>query len=200
MSAAGHQLGIDVGGTFTDVIFASRAGDALWIAKTPSTPADPAQGFFHGVERALSLSGRAPGAVDVVLHGSTVATNAILEGKGARTGLLTTAGFRHVLEIGRAEIPRAANIFGWVKPRRPVAPRNVFEVPERIRLDGSTVRALDEAAVEAAAETIARRGLEAVAIVFLHAYANPAHERRAAEILAERLPGVELSLSSEVLP
>ena len=191
-------LALDVGRTFTDVILAS--GSALHVAKTASTPAAPADGFFHGVDRALALSGAAPEDIGIVLHGSTVATNAILEGKGAKTGLLTTAGFRHMLEIGRAEIPRAANLFSWVKPKRPVPPRRVFEVAERVRRDGSVARPLDEPALEGIAAEIARQKIEALAICFLHAYADPAHERRAAAILARLLPDLDISLSSDVLP
>ena len=114
--------------------------------------------------------------------------------------MVTTAGFRHVLEIGRAEIPREANLFGWVKPKRPVLARNVFEVAGRMRHDGSEALALDEAALEDAAAQIAARGLEAIAVVFMHSYANPAHERRAGDILRACLPGVEISLSVDVLP
>ncbi len=199
MTDAPFALAIDVGGTFTDVILAERSGRRLWVTKSASTPSDPAAGFFVGVEKILAQSGASATEIAMVLHGSTVVTNAIIEGKGARTGLVTTAGFRHVLEIGRAEIPRAANLFGWVKPKRPVLPRNVFEVAGRIRLDGTETVPLDEAALAAVAGEIAAKGLEAVAVVFLHSYANPAHERRAGEILRERLPGVEISLSVDVL-
>ncbi len=200
MTDAPFALAIDVGGTFTDVILAERSGRRLWVTKSASTPSDPAAGFFVGVEKILAQSGASATEIAMVLHGSTVVTNAIIEGKGARTGLVTTAGFRHVLEIGRAEIPRAANLFGWVKPKRPVLPRNVFEVAGRIRLDGTETVPLDEAALAAVAGEIAAKGLKAVAVVFLHSYANPAHERRAGEILRERLPGVEISLSVDVLP
>lgn len=200
MTRAPFALALDVGGTFTDVILAERSGRRLWVAKSASVPSEPAAGFFGGVDRIVEQSAAGPDEIAMVLHGSTVATNAILEGKGARTGLVTTAGFRHVLEIGRAEIPRAANLFAWVKPKRPVPPRNVFEVAGRMRLDGSEATPLDEAALEAVAGEIAARRLEAVAVVFLHSYANPAHERRAGEILRARLPGVEISLSVDVLP
>jgi N-methylhydantoinase A len=200
MAEPPFALALDVGGTFTDVILAERSGRRLWVAKSASVPSDPATGFFDGVDKILAQSCAIAEEIAMVLHGSTVATNAILESKGARTGLVTTAGFRHVLEIGRAEIPRAANLFGWVKPKRPVPPRNVFEAAGRIRLDGSEVIPLDEAALEIVAARIAARGLEAIAVVFLHSYANPAHERRAGEILRARLPGVEISLSVDVLP
>ncbi|MEM7424164.1 MAG: hydantoinase/oxoprolinase family protein, partial [Pseudomonadota bacterium] len=193
-------LALDVGGTFTDVILADRAGGALWIAKSPSVPAAPAQGFFGGVDKMLAESSVPVDDIASVLHGSTVATNAILEGKGARTGLVTTAGFRHVLEIGRAEIPRAANLFNWVKPQRPVQARHIFEVPGRVRLDGSEMHPLDAGAVTRIAEAIRVAGLEAVAVVLLHSYANPANEHRVGEILRSALPDVEISLSVDVLP
>ena len=115
-------LALDVGGTFTDVILATDQGDRFWVTKTASVPADPTSGFFGGVDKILKLAGIVPDALTSVLHGSTVATNAILEGKSARTGLVTTAGFRHVLEIGRADIPRHANLYSWCKPERPVRP------------------------------------------------------------------------------
>jgi len=100
------QLALDIGGTFTDVVMIDGESGALWTAKTPSTPRDPSDGFFDGVEKILRLADTAPAAVATVFHGSTIATNAVLEGKGARTGMLVTAGFRYVLEIGRHEIPR----------------------------------------------------------------------------------------------
>ena len=197
---ARYALSLDVGGTFTDIILADRSGGALHVAKSPSVPSAPADGFFAGVDRMLDRSGVGPAEVATVLHGSTIVTNAILEGKGVRTGLVTTKGFRHVLEIGRAEIPRAANLFSWVKPKRPVQPRFIFEVPGRIRIDGTVAAPLDEAAVETAAEAIRAARLEAVAVVLLHSYANRAHERRAGEILRSILPDVEVSLSADVLP
>ena len=194
------QLALDIGGTFTDVVMVDGASGALWTAKTPSTPRDPSNGFFDGVEKILRLAGTAPADVAAVFHGSTIATNAVLEGKGARTGMLVTAGFRYVLEIGRHEIPRKENLFVWRKPKRPVPPRLIMEVPERVLLDGSVERPLDEAACRDAARRLRALGVEAVAIVFLHSYANPAHERRAAEIVAEEFPEAAISISSDVLP
>jgi len=135
-----------------------------------------------------------------VLHGTTTATNAILEGKGAVTGLLTTAGFRYVLEIGRHDIPRRANMFAWVKPARPVPPELIFEIGGRVTVDGEELEPLDESAVRAAAGQLRAAGVASVAVCFLHSYANPAHERRAAAVLAEEHPGCAVSLSSEVLP
>ena len=196
---ARYALSLDVGGTFTDVILADRAGGGLHVAKSPSVPSAPADGFFGGVDKMLDRSGVGSAEIATVLHGSTSVTNAILEGKGARTGLVTTKGFRHVLEIGRAEIPRAANLFSWVKPKRPVQARYIFEVPGRIRIDGTELAPLNEAAVEAA-EAIRAACLDAVAVVLLHSFANQAHERRTGEILRSSLLDVEIALSVDVLP
>ena len=191
---------MDVGGTFTDMILADRDGGALRVAKSPSVPSAPARGFFNGVDRLLARTEVMADRIAAVLHGSTVVTNAILENKVARTGLVTTAGFRHVLEIGRAEIPREANLFSWVKPRRPVQARHIFEVGGRIRLDGTETAPLDEGALEGIAASVEAARLDAVAVVLLHSYANPRHERRVAEILGALLPGVEIALSVDVLP
>jgi N-methylhydantoinase A len=193
-------LALDVGGTFTDVVMVDAASGALWTAKTPSTPKDPSSGFFAGVEKILRQGNVAPTDISGVFHGSTIATNAVLEGKGARTGMLVTAGFRYVLEIGRHEIPRKENLFVWRKPKRPVPPRLILEVPERVRLDGAVDRVLDESACREAARRLRELKVEAVAITFLHSYANPAHERRAAEIVAEEFPAASISISSDVLP
>ena len=123
--AEGLALALDVGGTFTDVILADRRTGHYWITKSPSAPSDPSEGFFEGVDKVLAIARRTPREVATTFHGTTVATNAVLESKGARAALITTAGFRHVLEIGRADIPRHENLFGWVKPRRPVPPRDI---------------------------------------------------------------------------
>ena len=200
MTAPHYRLALDVGGTFTDVILADRAGGRLWVGKSPSVPEAPAQGFFHGVDRILNRARIVPSQIAGVLHGSTVVTNAILEGKGARTGLITTAGFRHVLEIGRAEIPRAANLFSWIKPARPVRPRHVFEVGGRIRQNGIEAVPLDEEDVIRAARATRAADLDAVAVVLLHSYANSDHERRIGAMLAALLEGVEIALSVDVLP
>lgn len=196
----GVTLGLDIGGTFTDVVMADPASGRLWTAKTPSTPADPSEGFFTGIDKVLAGTRHTAADVGRVFHGSTVATNAILEGKGAKTGLITTSGFKYVLEIGRHEIPRKAHLYAWVKPKRPVPPRLIREVPERVLLDGSVHLALDEAACRDAALALRALDVQAIAIVFVHAYANPAHEQRAAEIVREVFPQAHVSVSSEVLP
>src|SRR4029434_7230926 len=177
-----------------------RESGQIWTVKTPSTPADPSEGFFQGIQKILPLAGVAPGAVDHVLHGSTVATNAILEGKGASTGLLTTEGFKYVLEIGRHDIPRRANLYAWVKPLRPVLARRILEVRERVLLDGTVNTPLDEAGCREMARCLRAMGVEGVAIVCVYAYANAAHEQRAAALVQDEIPQVQVSLSSDVLP
>ena len=198
--AASLTIALDVGGTFTDVTLLDPTSGRLWIVKTPTTPADPSVGFLAGIEKALAAAGLAAERLAQVLHGTTTATNAILEGKGVATGLLTTAGFRYVLEIGRHDIPRHANMFAWQKPPRPVPPERIAEIPERVTVDGGVLEPIDEDAVRAAARLLRARGVESVAVCFLHAYANGAHERRAREVLAAEHPACAVSLSSEVLP
>jgi N-methylhydantoinase A len=193
-------VAVDIGGTFTDVTLQDPASGRAWRAKTPSVPADPSQAFITGVELALAEAGRDASTVTRVLHGTTVATNMILEHKGARTGLVTTAGFRHVLEIGRQDIPRGVNLYAWVKPKRPVPASRILEVRERVGAGGVVLEPLDEASVREAAEALRRLEVDAVAVCLLHAFANPAHERRTAEILREALPGVAVTASTDVLP
>jgi N-methylhydantoinase A len=193
-------LAIDVGGTFTDVTCTDAATGVTCVAKTPSTPGDLSVGFIAAVRKVLDLAGRAPADVLRIFHGTTTATNAILEGKTPPTALVTTAGFKYVLEIGRHDIPRHGNLYGWSKPTRPITPERVFEVTERLDVNGSVLVPLDEAGARAVARHLAQWGVPAVAVVFLHAYANPAHEQRMQQILGEEYPGVLVSLSSEVLP
>jgi N-methylhydantoinase A len=198
--ATAYAIALDVGGTFTDVALVHETSGRLWITKTPTTPHDPSTGFIVGIEKALRLAGVGAASLRHVLHGTTTATNAILEGKGAAAGLLTTAGFHDVLEIGRHDIPRRANMFAWVKPARPVSPELILEIGGRVTVDGAELEPLDEDAVRAAARRLRRAGVDSIAICFLHSYANPAHERRARALLLEEHPGAAVSLSSEVLP
>jgi N-methylhydantoinase A len=193
-------VAIDIGGTFTDVTLLDRASGAVWNAKTPSTPDDPSRAFMTGIAQALELAKLSPQALGHVFHGTTVATNLILESKGAKAALLTTLGFKHVLEIGRHDIPRKANMYSWIKPRRPVPPERIHEIAGRLDPDGREIAALDESAVRTAARAIKAEGVNAVAVCFLHSYANQVHERRAREILGEELPGALVSISSDVLP
>ena len=199
-TTAEFAVAVDVGGTFTDVALHDRVSGRVWRAKTPSIPSDPSEAFMTGLRLALDDAGTSAPALRQVLHGTTVATNMILEEKGARAALITTAGFRHVLAIGRQDIPRQANLYAWVKPRRPVPASRVIEVIERVGPGGVVLKELDEASVRAAAEDCRRMDVQAVAICLLHSFANPAHEQRVAEILRVELPGVAVTASSDVLP
>ena len=202
-----YRLGYDIGGTFTDLILVDEAGGAAHTAKVPSTPAAPADGALDGLRRLTRAAGVAPAAVDHLAHGSTVALNAILEGKAARVGLLTTDGFRDVLEIGRlTRVPESGNPEAalydtqYDKPP-PLVPRYLrLGVRERIDAAGRVVTPLAEASVTNAVAELARHGVQVVAVCFLHSYANPAHERLVADWCARRHPELAVCLSSEVLP
>jgi N-methylhydantoinase A len=193
-------VAVDIGGTFTDIALHDTASGQVWRAKTPSVPDDPSQAFITGVRLALEQAGRKAATLDRVLHGTTVATNMILEGKGAKAALVTTAGFRHVLAIGRQDIPRRANLYAWVKPARPVPASRVLEIAERIGPGGRIMAPLVEASVLRAAEACRALDVEAIAVCLLHSFANPVHERRVAEMLREMLPGVAVTASVDVLP
>lgn len=193
-------VAVDIGGTFTDVALIDQRSGRTWRAKTPSVPSDPSVAFMNGIRLALDQIGAAPSALDRVLHGTTVATNMILEHKGARTALVTTKGFRHVLAIGRQDIPRKENLYSWVKPARPVPASRIVEVAERVGPGGIVLEPLDEDSVRAAGEALREMGVEAVAVCLLHAFAEPRHEMRTAEILREMLPGIAVTASCEVQP
>ena len=195
-----YALAVDIGGTFTDLVLCELEGGSRTVHKTPSTPDDPSLGFIRGLTEILDMAGAEPAEVAHILHGTTIATNAVLERKGAPVGLLVTAGYKYVLEIARHGTPRLANPNTWVKPARPVQPRDCLEVAERTAFDGEILKDLDENDVRSAAQHFGRRNVAAIAVAFLHSYANPANEQRAREILAQELPGVPVSLSSEVLP
>ncbi len=195
-----YALAVDVGGTFTDVVLLNLATGEFRLHKTPSTPDDPSRGFIAGISRILEANGVAHSQVRRIFHGTTIATNAILEGKGTPVGVLVSEGFKYVLEIGRHSMDRMANPHVWVKPERPVPPERVLEVPGRTAFDGSVLSDLDEGTVRSATERFRSEGIESVAVSLNHSYANPAHEHRARELVLEGLPDAHLSLSSEVLP
>jgi N-methylhydantoinase A len=199
-AAAGTLIGVDTGGTFTDVALLDGANGRLWVAKTASTPDDPSRAFGEGIGAGLARGSTTGAQVKRVLHGTTVATNIKLERQGPQAAILVTSGFRHILEIGRHDIPKKSNLFTWVKPPRPVPPQHIWEVPGRIGANGEIVEPLDEAAVEQAAREIATVGIRTVAIVLLNSYANAEHEQRVAEIVRAAHPQALLSLSSDVLP
>ncbi|NKB58120.1 MAG: hydantoinase/oxoprolinase family protein [Alphaproteobacteria bacterium] len=192
-------VAVDTGGTFTDVTLFDRDRGQMWTAKTPSTPDDPSRGFMNGIEAALQQASLSPSDLSQVFHGTTVATNLILEGKGDKVGLLTTAGFKHVLEIGRQDIPRRVNLFAWIKPTRPVPPERILEIPERLDAQGGVLTELNEDAVRDAARTLRDRGVNAIAVCFLNSFVDPKHELRAGELVREEHPDALLSLSSDVL-
>ena len=195
-----YAVAVDVGGTFTDIVLCDLESNAQQVYKTPSTPDDPSLGFMTGLAQILATSGVTPAEVVHIFHGTTIATNSVLENKGAPVGLLVTAGFKYVLEIARHGTPRLANPNTWAKPERPVRPRDCLEVAERTSFEGQILVPLDEPAVRDGARHFQRAGVSTVAIAFLHSYANPTNERRAREILLQELPNVAVSLSSEVLP
>lgn len=193
----GVRVGADIGGTFTDV--AVEEGDRRWSVKVPTTHALPERGVLEAVARALALAKRSLSDVELLVHGTTLATNALIERKGARTALLTTQGFRDVLEMGNEGRFDQYDLRA-VKPQ-PIVPRHLrYTVQERVRYDGSILEPLDEARVAIAAQQMAKAGVEAVAVAFLHAYIHEAHEVRARDILAAAMPGVPISLSHEVSP
>ena len=194
-------VAIDVGGTFTDVSLAELDTGQLWTTKTPTTPEDQSQGFATGIAKVLQQAGKTPADVFAILHGSTVATNLIIERKGSPLALLTTVGCRYVLHIGRHDVPKSANnMYLWVKPPRLVTPEHIYEIPERLDHTGVVLQPLDEAACIALLQRLHTQRFPAIAIALLHAYANPEHERRLRELCTQYCPEALLSVSSEVLP
>lgn len=195
-----YRLSADIGGTFTDLVLVDEAGN-MAVHKTPSTPRDFTQGILTGADEIVSstLGSGDLAPVDLFVHGATVVLNALLQLKLPKTGLITTAGFRDVLEIMRTNNPLMYDL-QYVKPE-PLVPRSLrLEIRERVRHTGEVLVPLDEDDVRAAAARLRETGVEAVGVCLLHAYANSAHERRVGAILAEELPGVVVCLSSEVAP
>src|SRR5579871_1926326 len=170
------RLAFDIGGTFTDFILNDGATGATHVLKVPTTPSDPSNAVIAGLEHLLEMAGIAGNAIDMVLHATTVATNAVLERKGAPTGLLTTEGFRDVLIIGRQKRYETYDLY-IDKPAPLLKRRHIHEVHERIGHDGKVLKPLDTASLDAAIDALTKSGRETVAVSLLHAYANPAHER-----------------------
>ncbi|MAX59784.1 MAG: 5-oxoprolinase [Chloroflexi bacterium] len=194
-----YSVAVDVGGTFTDVVLCNLDTNQQSVFKTPSTPYDPSAGFLTGLRQILEVNGVKPAQVKHIFHGTTIATNAILENKGSRVGVLVPEGFKYVLEIGRHGTPRLVNPNSWIKPERPVRPRDIEEIPERVSSDGEILIPLDETAVRRAARRFRDEGILSIAVSFLHSYANRDHESRARELILEEFPNAQVSLSSEVL-
>jgi N-methylhydantoinase A len=197
----GYRLGVDVGGTFTDLLLFNVETGAFWRHKTPSTPHDSSEGILTGVTAICAEAGVEPSAIDYFLHGTTVATNAVLEGKGARVGLVTTEGYRHVMQIARSYVPGglAAWII-WPKPTPLAALEDTVTIKGRISAEGQELRPLDESDVRTQLGFLKAQGVEAITVSLINAYASGAHEARVGAIAAEILPGVPVSLSHEVLP
>ena len=194
-----YRLGVDIGGTFTDLALYDVERDRIEFAKTPSTPADQTLAVAEGVRLLVDRYGLDPGDIDFFIHGTTVAINTLLERKGARTALITTAGFRDVLLIGRQDRPM---LYDWrVRRAEPLISRRLsFEVEERVLHTGEVLTPLEVETARGVIERVRREDVDAVAVCLLHSYANPAHERVIGELLAAELPGVTIALSSDVLP
>jgi N-methylhydantoinase A len=200
-ATARFRIGIDTGGTFTDIVSVDTGSGAMRVTKVASTPANPAVGLVRGVNEILTAAGAGPDDVAGLAHGNTVATNALLQGRIDSLGLIVTEGFRHILEIARQSVPEGyGNSYFWVKPDRIVPLHFVREVGGRLDFRGRELRPLDEESVRAAARHFRDQGVRAIGICLIHSYANDAHERRAAEIFMQEYPDATLSLSCAVLP
>lgn len=193
------RIGVDVGGTFTDFILMDESDGAVRFYKVPSTPSDPSQAIENGLRQLLDLAGVPGSQVAYLGHGTTVATNIVIERRGAKTGLLTTRGFRDVLELGRQDRP---SIYDYrLRKPPPLVPRDRrMEVTERIGPEGTALIALDEASLEQAVLALREHDVEAVAICFLHSYLSPDHEEAARAAVERLMPGVYVSVSSRILP
>ncbi|HZB67423.1 MAG TPA: hydantoinase/oxoprolinase family protein, partial [Ornithinibacter sp.] len=194
------RIGIDTGGTFTDVVAVDEDSGELATTKTPSTPGNPADGFIAGLEKILSVLGADGQDITAVSHGTTVATNTLLEGKVERLGFVTTEGYGFVLEIARQAVPDGyGNSYFWVKPPRIVAADHVRTVGGRMDFEGNEIRPFDEDSAVAAATWFRERGVRTIGVCLLHSYANDAHELAVREVLSREHPEAVVSISSEVL-
>jgi len=196
-----YRLGVDVGGTFTDLLLVDEETSSNWSAKVPSTPADQSIGVLNGIERVCAKAGIEPSMIEHVMHGTTVATNTVLTGTGAKCGLVTTRGYRQVLQIARSFVP--GGLGGWIIYNKslPMAPLScTIEANERIGAKGEVVQALDEQQLRVSLRTLRQKNIEALTVCLINSYANDVHERRVREIANEELPGIPVSLSCEVVP
>ena len=194
------RIGIDTGGTFTDVVAFDEGSGEIVTTKTPSTPGNPADGFLAGIDKVLALLGATGADIDAVSHGTTVATNQLLEGKVDRLGFVTNTGYEAMLEIARQSVPDGyGNSYFWVKPPR-IVPRDLVKgVEGRLDVNGEEVRPFDEDGARTVARWFKAQGVDTLGVCFLHAYANPVHEERMRAVLLEEHPDAVVSLSSEVL-
>lgn len=195
------RLGVDVGGTFTDLLLHDEKTQRTFQAKTPSTPQDQSIGVAAGVKLICEKAGISPSDLSLILHGTTVATNAVLEGKGARVGLLVTEGFEYTLHLAKSWTP--GPLFGWIvmdKPDPLASLADTRGIPERMNARGEVVRPLDLVKATALIDELCSSGIEALTISLMHSYANPDHERKLRDIVAARHPNIPVSLSSDILP
>ena len=196
-----YRLGVDVGGTFTDLMLVHDESGDVYRVKTPSTPADPSDGVLAGVDRILQQAEVQADSLAYVMHGTTVATNAVLESKGARVGLITTKGFGQILHLARSQTP--GPLAGWIimiKPEPPAALEDTREANERMDAKGNVVQPLDEDQVRKTIKELVDAGVESLTVSLINSYANPLHERRIKELIAEKYPELPVTISSDVLP
>ena len=196
-----YRLGVDVGGTFTDLLLVNEETGELARVKTPSTPGDPSQGVLAGIQRILEEHGVLPQSISHLMHGTTVATNAVLEGKGPRVGLITTQGFRQILHLARSQTP--GPLAGWIimiKPDPPAALEDTREIKERMSAQGEVVQPLDGQQVKKTVQDLVESGVESLTVSLINSFANPSHEREIKKIIQEIYPGFPVTISSDVLP
>ncbi|MDT0506458.1 hydantoinase/oxoprolinase family protein [Novosphingobium sp. MMS21-SN21R] len=197
----GYRLGVDVGGTFTDLLLFDTGSSAFWRHKTPSTPHDSSEGILNGVTAICAKAGIAASDIDYFLHGTTVATNAVLEGKGAKVGLVATEGYRHIMQIARSFVP--GGLAGWIiwpKPQPLAALEDTVTIRGRMDAEGNELRPIDDADIRTQLSALKANGVEAITVSLINAYTNGAHEQRVGQLAGEIMPGVPVSLSHEVLP
>src|SRR3954469_5242881 len=196
-----YRLGGDVGGTFTDLFLVDESDDRQWRVKTPSTPSDPSRGVLTGVSRICDEAGITPAQLGNVVHGTTVATNAVLESKGARVGLITTRGFGQILHLARSQTP--GPLAGWiimVKPDPPASLADTREARERMDARGNTIVPVDRAQVEGIVRDLVDDGVESLTVSLINSYADGRHEQEIADIIEALHPGFPVTMSSAVLP
>lgn len=196
-----YRLGVDVGGTFTDLLLVDETSGNVFTAKVPSTPDDSSIGVLNGIERVCETAGVDPSKISQVMHGTTVATNTVLTGTGAKVGLVTTKGFRQVLQIARSYVP--GGLGGWVIYNKSdaLAPLScTIEADERMGADGKVVRPLNKAALKKSLQSLKSENIEALTVCLINSYANGSHEKEVAKVAKEVLPGIPISISYDVVP
>lgn len=196
-----YRLGVDVGGTFTDVLLLNEQNGEIHTAKVSSTPSDSSIGVLAGIEKVCANANVALSEITHVMHGTTVATNTVLTGTGAKVGLVTTEGYKQVLQIARSFVP--GGLGGWViyQKSEPMAPLELtIEAQERVGADGTIVKQLDEASLRESLAALSSQNIEALTVCLINSFTNPLHEERVREIATELLPQIPVSLSSDVIP